>query len=95
MDVCLWSQCIPPTHARLARIRYGSFGLGAAHVAKVGSLVVAWTPDEASRLPAVLADNAAAGDDEVRAPRWRTAGRAAFRCLIAIRCAREGAFDMI
>ncbi len=44
---------------------YRSFGLGHGHVAKSGSLVVAWSAEEASRLPRVLEENAAAGDAEV------------------------------
>ena len=43
---------------------YRSFGLSYDHVRKSGSLVVAWTPEELEKLPAVLEENREAGDEE-------------------------------
>jgi glycerol-3-phosphate dehydrogenase len=47
---------------RLHQHLYRSFGLSHQHVRKCGSLVVAWTPEELAKLPAVLAENKEAGD---------------------------------
>lgn len=50
---------------RLHQNLYRSFGLSRQHVNKCGALVVAWTPEELSRLQGVLEDNIAAGDTDV------------------------------
>jgi L-2-hydroxyglutarate oxidase LhgO len=43
---------------------YRSFGMSYDHVRKSGSLVVAWTPEQLAKLPAVLDENREAGDTE-------------------------------
>ena len=45
---------------------YRSFGLSYEHVRKCGSLVVAWTDEELSKLRRVLRENEDAGDEDAR-----------------------------